>query len=97
MMKRQQNTIRYRIEDKLFPAVQKEIEDSLSRLFESTFNDLRDKLKHILHLVWNAVAVALAAPSEYQRVGTHADSFLFRVKELLAEYEHIAEQIGAAQ
>ncbi|OAL17741.1 hypothetical protein AYO22_11397 [Fonsecaea multimorphosa] len=97
MMRRQQNMMRSQITDELFPAMQTAMEDSLSGLFESTFGDLRNKLQHILHLVRNSVAIGLASSSALQQVRTDTDSFRSGVQQLRAEYEHIADQIGAAQ
>jgi len=97
MAGRQQGMVRSQIMDELFPAMQTAMGNSLSGLFESTFGDLRNKLQQILHFIRNAVAIGLATSSAYLPVGTDTDSFRSRVEQLLAEYEHIADQISAAQ
>ena len=97
MKARQNYTVQTRIRLELFPAMQREIEDNLSRLLDTAFGDLRNQLKHIFRLIQNGIAAGLTAPEEYQQVKLHNDSFAARVKQLLTEHEQIVEQIGAAR
>lgn len=97
MKQRQVQAVEDRIRLQLFPALQQEIGDSLSRLIDSTFSDLQEQLRPVFGVVQHGFGVWLEGPVRLQQANLYDASFVAQVQQLLRNRENIARKIDATR
>lgn len=93
MHKRQIQQVETRIGLQLFPALQQQIEESLSKLIDTAFDNVRDELRSDFQRIQHGIVVWVEGAEDHRQASLHNANFAVQVKQLLTKCERVAQKL----